>query len=221
MEEGGEKNKPKSKSRFASSLVPYHDDTILTEDEDDTEEDSISDTPTEEEPVVEESDEEPKLPPEPVGRCSKDLQDKITRLFNDMRGLDMNSVIQRRKEFRNPSIYEKLIQFCSINEFGTNYPADVYDPTVWGKESFYDELNKAQRADMEQKEKERREKTKVQVIVGTAKKRTGGGGSGPEEEQAPKRKSKWDQVGQTSQSSAQIQPITLLSSALPTKIQRP
>lgn len=34
----------------------------------------------------------------------------------------MNYIIQRKKEFRNPSIYEKLIQFCAIDELGTNYP---------------------------------------------------------------------------------------------------
>lgn len=42
--------------------------------------------------------------------------------------LDMNKVIQERKDFRNPSIYEKLIQYCGINEFGTNYPPEKYDP---------------------------------------------------------------------------------------------
>lgn len=40
----------------------------------------------------------------------------------------MNYIIQRKKEFRNPSIYEKLIQFCAIDELGTNYPKDMFDP---------------------------------------------------------------------------------------------
>lgn len=62
-----------------------------------------------------------QLPPEPPGRCAQDLQDKITRLYEKMQttGMDMNQVIQKRKDFRNPSIYEKLIQFCAINELGT------------------------------------------------------------------------------------------------------
>ena len=34
----------------------------------------------------------------------------------------MNKKIQRNKGFRNPSIYEKFIDYCKIDEFGTNYP---------------------------------------------------------------------------------------------------
>lgn len=74
------------------------------------------------------------LPPEPKGKCPPELQEKITHLYEKMKdGLDMNRVIQDKKEFRNPSIYDKLIQFCDINELGTNYPPEIYDPLQWGK----------------------------------------------------------------------------------------
>ncbi|KAJ8932900.1 hypothetical protein NQ318_023201, partial [Aromia moschata] len=58
------------------------------------------------------------IPPEPPGHCSIELQEKITKLYEKMQTqqLDMNGVIQKRKDFRNPSIYEKLIQFCGLNE---------------------------------------------------------------------------------------------------------
>uniref|UniRef100_A0A803W4I6 Uncharacterized protein n=1 Tax=Ficedula albicollis TaxID=59894 RepID=A0A803W4I6_FICAL len=42
------------------------------------------------------SPDEIKIPPEPPGRCSNQLQDKIEKL-----------IIQKKKAFRNPSIYEK------------------------------------------------------------------------------------------------------------------
>lgn len=108
-------------------------------------------------------DEEDILPPEPQGRCSKELQDKIARLHEKMEkdGVNMNFLIQKRKDFRNPSIYEKLLQFCNINELGTNYPPHLYDPLRWGKESFYEELGRLQKEDMEKRQKERKEKTKV------------------------------------------------------------
>lgn len=108
-------------------------------------------------------DEEDILPPEPHGKCSKELQDKIARLHEKMEkeGMDLNYSIQNRKNFRNPSIYEKLLQFCNINELGTNYPPHLYDPLRWGKESFYEELGRLQKEDMEKRQKERKEKTKV------------------------------------------------------------
>ena len=32
--------------------------------------------------------------------------------------MDYNQIIQQKKAFRNPSIYSKLIDFCSIDELG-------------------------------------------------------------------------------------------------------
>jgi hypothetical protein len=136
------------------------------------------------------------IPPEPPGQCPAELQDKITRLYRKMEsgGLDMNVLIQQRKEFRNPSIYEKLIQFCSINELGTNYPPDRFDPFKWTKDSYYEELAMVQKTEMEKLEKARKEKTKIEIVSGTAK-RPNSSSTGAEDVDAKKRKSKWDQVG--------------------------
>ncbi|XP_032662701.1 SAP30-binding protein [Odontomachus brunneus] len=134
------------------------------------------------------------IPPEPAGQCPSELQEKIAKLYRKMEsgGLDMNLLIQQRKDFRNPSIYEKLIQFCSINELGTNYPPDRFDPFKWGKDSYYEELAKVQKAEMDKLDKARKEKTKIEIVSGTAK-RPNSSTSGTEDD-AKKRKSKWDQV---------------------------
>lgn len=109
-----------------AKLVSYHDDTIASDDEVEPDESAppqvILLTETE---TVKHEDNEPtedgvQIPPEPPGQCSADLQDKIAKLYEKMQNqqLDMNALIQKRKDFRNPSIYEKLIQFCAINELG-------------------------------------------------------------------------------------------------------
>ena len=199
-----------------SNLVSYHDDTVLTDDEHNTEKSVLMEMSP---PSPEEEEDDIELPPEPPGRCSNELQDKIAQLYEKMvtrGGVDMNQIIQKRKDFRNPSIYEKLIQFCSINEFGTNYSPEIYDPLRWDKASYYDELAKVQKAEMDQREKERREKTKVEVLMGTAKKPSVNNVSA--EEEVIKRKSKWDQVGSGSQSV--VKPpglLPLTSSATGTK----
>lgn len=187
-------------SSKVARLVSYHDETVVSDDDEEGGQ-RVSAGGEETEDGGEETPATPadvndvKLFPEPTGRCSNELQEKISRLHEKMMssGLDMNHVIQQRKDFRNPSIYEKLIQFCSINELGTNYPAHAYDPLRWGKESFYEELARVQKAEMERREKERREKTRVEFVSGTAKRPAGGAGSG--EEDKMRRKSKWDQVG--------------------------
>ena len=38
------------------------------------------------------------------------------------------------------SIYDKLVQFLGLDEFGTNYPKERFDPHEWTEESHYDSL---------------------------------------------------------------------------------
>lgn len=123
------------------------------------------------------------LPPEPKSKCPSELQEKITKSYEKMKtnNLDMNKIIQERKEFRNPSIYEKLIQFCDINELGTNYPPEIYDPSHFGKESYFEELARVQKVEMDKLEKQKKEQ--VTIVVTGSKKPT----------EVEKRKSKWDQ----------------------------
>lgn len=71
-----------------------------------------------------------RIPDAPKDKqCSTTLIDKINRLHSLMKqGRNMNDEIQQKKSFRNPSIYEKLIHHCDIDEFGTNLPAEIFDP---------------------------------------------------------------------------------------------
>ncbi|OCT62974.1 SAP30 binding protein L homeolog isoform X1 [Xenopus laevis] len=141
-----------------------------------------------------------KIPPEPPGRCSNHLQEKIQKLYEKKlkEGTDMNRIIQKKKEFRNPSIYEKLIQFCSIDELGTNYPKDMFDPHGWSEDSYYESLAKAQKIEMDKLEKAKKERTKIEFVTGTKKGTTTSATTGTSSTtttsttDAQKRKSKWD-----------------------------
>uniref|UniRef100_A0A182ITX0 Uncharacterized protein n=1 Tax=Anopheles atroparvus TaxID=41427 RepID=A0A182ITX0_ANOAO len=184
----------------ALRLVSYIDDTIVSDDENNSpaHDEHESAEEEEEEPAPDRSPSPQKmdrsklygfsLPPEPKGKCSQELQDKIAALHERMKNsnMDTNRIIQERKEFRNPSIYEKLIQFCDINELGTNYPPEVFDPFQWGKESYYEELAKAQKIEMEKVEKARKEATKTEIQTGVKR---------MDPDESKKRKSKWDQPG--------------------------
>lgn len=145
----------KVEAKSGLRLVSYHDDTVLSDDENDIDDDmdqrdvemDTSDREAKTDVEMNNENKEPsselkrdrfaeygfELPPEPTGKCPQELQDKITKMYEKMRthNMDMNKLIQERKEFRNPSIYEKLIQFCGINELGTNYPPELYDPMQW------------------------------------------------------------------------------------------
>ncbi|NXB76309.1 S30BP protein, partial [Donacobius atricapilla] len=117
------------------------------------------------------SPDEIKIPPEPPGRCSNQLQDKIEKLYERKmkEGMDINYIIQKKREFHNPTIYEKLIQLCSIDEIGTNYPKDMFDPHSWSEDSYYESLAKAQNIEMDKLVKAKKEYTKIEFVTGTKK----------------------------------------------------
>jgi len=127
-----------------------------------------------------------QLPPEPEGICNPSLQKYITELWTRQQetAYDMNAVIQSKKGFRNPSIYDKLIQHCGIDEHGTNFPKELYDGHLFGEESYYDVLAKAQN-EMEKKAEARKKEASLRAQ--------------PE----PKRKSRFDQ-GQLASSSSSL-----------------
>ncbi|NWT86478.1 S30BP protein, partial [Lanius ludovicianus] len=125
------------------------------------------------------SPDEIKIPPEPPGRCSNQLQDKIQKLY-EMKmkeSMDMNYMIQRKKEFHNPSLNEKLIQFCSTDDISTNYPKDMFDPHSWSEDSYYEAPAKAQKIEMDKSVKAKREGTKIKFVTGTKKGTTTSGAS--------------------------------------------
>ncbi|XP_041830011.1 SAP30-binding protein isoform X2 [Melanotaenia boesemani] len=208
-------------SRGGGLVYSYGDDDLNrnedaddkgSEDEDSRESNSVSEAEKKDpnelvalfsEKVRNMSPDEIRIPPEPPGRCSSQLQEKIIKLYErKLHGdFDTNSHIQKKKEFRNPSIYEKLIQFCGIDELGTNYPKDMFDPHGWSEDSYYESLAKAQKAEMDKLEKAKKERTKIEFVTGTKK------GANPTSTtasttsstttttataDAQKRKSKWD-----------------------------
>lgn len=190
---------PKKNSKHMRRLVSYNDG------DNEHHEDEISDE-EEDEPVDESKDEansEPadsedkyatfakkygfELPPEPKSKPDPKLQDIVSNILQKSKrnpDFDLNKYILARKDFRNPSIYDKLIQFCELNELGTNFPPEIFDVSIYGPESFYEELTKAQKFEMDKLEKMKKENssTKVEVIFA----------------EAIKRKSKWDQQAPSS-----------------------
>lgn len=72
------------------------------------------------------------LPPAPVGKVDPKSTARLAKLAEDhRRGLDFNFQIRSNKSYRNPSIYNKLVEFFGIEEGGSNFPKDVFDPRAY------------------------------------------------------------------------------------------
>lgn len=99
-----------------------------------------------------------KIPSQPKGKCSSKLQDKIaTELVKRRKyGYDFCSRMRENKEFRNPSIYDKLIDMTGISEMGTNFIDPILNKSSWRAESFYKQLAEKQQKDYDKRESERK-----------------------------------------------------------------
>lgn len=113
-----------------------------------------------------------KLPPAPKAPCSQILQNKIIQVAERMKppfNYSINDDIQKKKLYKNPSIYEKLIEINKIDEFGSNFPNYIPDLKSHGYLTYL-ELDEAQRAEWVKKEKDKKERTKIEMVSGTKKK---------------------------------------------------
>jgi len=72
------------------------------------------------------------LPPAPVGKSDPKVVEMLSNMWNKhQNGYDFNAIIRNKKSYRNPSIYSKLIDFFEIEEGGSNFPKDVFEPRAY------------------------------------------------------------------------------------------
>eukprot|EP00038_Savillea_parva_P010163 m.188344 g.188344 ORF g.188344 m.188344 type:complete len:286 (+) comp17398_c0_seq1:89-946(+) len=110
------------------------------------------------------------LPARPQGEPSPQLVKSVQLLFQKKRdGMDLNQHLQGMRQFRNPSLYEKLIDAMDIDHIGSNCPPDVYDPSRWTDEDFFEQLALARSAAEARKAEARRNRTSVQFVSGSAR----------------------------------------------------
>ena len=126
------------------------------------------------------------FPQEPSGRCSNSLQNKVRQALEN--NFCFNKEVEQGKVFRNPSIYEKMIEYCGIDEYGTNYPTHLFDPTRWRETGGYENLRKLQKEAYDRNQKARVEAVTRAKIEFVSQKRS----TQEETNGDKKKKSKWD-----------------------------
>ncbi|CAD5207227.1 unnamed protein product [Bursaphelenchus okinawaensis] len=99
------------------------------------------------------------LPPSPTSEVDPAIAAKFRNLFEykEKRNLDMNKVLTNRKDFKNPSMYEKLKEQFDIDEYGTNFDKTRNEFLQFEEEDYYDSLSETQ-AKMTEKEQNKRKK---------------------------------------------------------------
>ncbi|KND01481.1 uncharacterized protein SPPG_03282 [Spizellomyces punctatus DAOM BR117] len=88
-----------------------------------------------------EGEENSGIPPEPDDEADEATQAKIAKWL-DLKGSGMhfNARLEQTHAFRNPSIMSKLIEYLGLDETGSNYPKEIYDPHGFPEEAFFDRI---------------------------------------------------------------------------------
>ncbi|XP_042011022.1 uncharacterized protein LOC121759492 isoform X1 [Salvia splendens] len=108
------------------------------------------------------------LPPPPKSKCSEELQEKISRFLalKKTTGRSFNAEVRNRKEYRNPDFLLHAVTYQDIDQIGSCFSKDVFDPHGYDKSDFYDEIEADMRREFERKEQERKKSQKLEFTPG-------------------------------------------------------
>ncbi|KAK9150585.1 hypothetical protein Syun_008894 [Stephania yunnanensis] len=107
------------------------------------------------------------LPPPPKVRCSEELQDKINKFLAFQRaGKSYNAEVRNRKDYRNPDFLQHAVTYQEIDQIGSCFSKDVFDPRGYDKSDYYDEIEADLKREMERREQEKKKSGKVEFVSG-------------------------------------------------------
>lgn len=107
------------------------------------------------------------LPPPPEEKCSDELQEKINKFLAYKRqGKIFNVEVRNRKDYRNPDFLRHAVRYQEIDEIGSCFSKDVFDPHGYDKSDFFDAIEADMKREMERKEQERKKSQKVEFVSG-------------------------------------------------------
>ncbi|KAF0686192.1 Aste57867_21978 [Aphanomyces stellatus] len=86
----------------------------------------------------------PPLPDLPAAPCDPATQAKIDKyLEHTERGLSFIASLRSKKEFDNPYILAKVVEYFGIEEMQSNFPKDSFDPYGYDLDDYTDKLTMA------------------------------------------------------------------------------
>ncbi|GAB2279767.1 hypothetical protein Dimus_014406 [Dionaea muscipula] len=107
------------------------------------------------------------LPPPPKTKCSDELQEKINKFLAYKRqGKSFNAEVRNRKDYRNPDFLQHAVRYQEVDEIGSCFRKDVFDPHGYDASDYYDAIEADMKREMERKEQEKKKNQKVEFVPG-------------------------------------------------------
>ncbi|CAJ0641636.1 9934_t:CDS:2, partial [Entrophospora sp. SA101] len=100
--------------------------------------------------------------------CDEELEAKLAHFFElKDKGVHFNDHLLKNKAFRNPHIYDKLVEFVHLDEIGSNFDREVYDPYGFPAEAYADQLAATQKKVAEEREAAKKQQQRSQLAFVT------------------------------------------------------
>lgn len=97
------------------------------------------------------------LPPPPKAKCSEELQRKINKFLEYKKaGKSFNAEVRNRKDYRNPDFLLHAVRYQDIDQIGSCFSKDVFDPHGYDSSDFYDQIEADMRRESDKKEQEKK-----------------------------------------------------------------
>ncbi|KAK3842031.1 MAG: HCNGP-like protein-domain-containing protein [Linnemannia gamsii] len=111
------------------------------------------------------------IPPSPESEVNPDVQAKIEHFYTvkRTRGMHFNESLMKNKNFRNPRIYQTLVEAAGLNEIGTNFPkSEFFDIEGYGPASYATGIAEAQKQASEKlAQQQAMGRTNIQFVSGS------------------------------------------------------
>lgn len=109
------------------------------------------------------------LPPRPKEKCSEELQRKIDKFLSLKKmGKSFNNEVRNRKEYRNPDFLLHAVSYQDIDQTGSCFSKDVFDPNGYDPSDFCDAIELDMKHERERKEQESKKNQRLDFVsVGT------------------------------------------------------
>ncbi|KFK44774.1 hypothetical protein AALP_AA1G301400 [Arabis alpina] len=105
------------------------------------------------------------LPPRPREKCSEELQRKIDKFLSLKKiGKSFNAEVRNRKEYRNPDFLVHAVSYQDIDQTGSCFSKDVFDPNGYDPSDFCDALEIDMKNERERKEQESKKNQKLDFV---------------------------------------------------------
>ncbi|XP_004294263.1 PREDICTED: uncharacterized protein LOC101296551 [Fragaria vesca subsp. vesca] len=97
------------------------------------------------------------LPPPLKLKCSEELQRRIQKFLELKRaGKSFNEEVRKKKDYRNPDFLLHAVRYQDIDQIGSCFNKDVFDPHGFDKSDYYDEIEADSRRELERINQEKR-----------------------------------------------------------------